>query len=85
MPATPRILWELSITYKAMALEDKAQDQLTQIVQLGPRIGGDYFQIAKLSVDIGNPEKNTSLATDLHLEKLPPLLSLTKVMGSAYW
>ncbi len=70
MPATPRILWELSITYKAMALEDKAQDQLTQIVQLGPRIGGDYFQIAKLSVDIGNPEKNTSLETDFAFGKI---------------
>ena len=51
MPATPRILWELSVTYKAMALEEKAQEALVRLVDLGPEAGGEYYQIAKLSVD----------------------------------
>ncbi len=51
IPSHPRILWELIVTYKAMALEKKAQEKLVHLVGLGPVTGGEYYQIAKLSVD----------------------------------
>ena len=51
MPSHPRILWELIVTYRSMALEKKAQEQLSHLVDLGPVKGGEYYQIAKLSVD----------------------------------
>jgi len=70
MPATPRILWELNITYKAMALEEKAQEKLTQIVALGPKNGGDYYQIAKLSVGNSNAKKNTVETSDFSFGRI---------------
>ena len=51
IPSHPRILWELIVTYKSMALEEKAQEKLIRLVALGPVAGGEYYQIAKLSVD----------------------------------
>ena len=64
MPASPRILWELNITYKAMALEEKAQEKLTRLVELGPEKGGEYYQIAKLSVDADTPGQTAWEAYD---------------------
>ena len=64
MPATPRILWELSVTYKAMALEEKAQKALIRLVDLGAEVGGEYYQIAKLSVDAGTSQKTAGKPAD---------------------
>lgn len=70
MPGTPRILWELHITYKAMALEEKAQEKLTQIVALGPENGGDYYQIAELAVGNSNAQKNSVETTDFSFGRI---------------
>lgn len=51
LPSHPRILWELIVTYKSMTLEEKARGKLSQLVELGPVAGGEYYQIAKLSHD----------------------------------
>lgn len=64
IPANPRILWELSITYNAMALEKKAQEKLARLVQLGPEKGGEYYQIAKLSVDADTPIQTAGEPSD---------------------
>ncbi len=64
VPANPRILWELSVTYKAMALEEKAQEKLTRLVELGPGEGGDYYQIAKLSIDTDTPSQPAEAISD---------------------
>jgi len=47
-PQNPRVMWELSLTYKSMSLQQKAENELTKIMDLGESRGGEYYQIIKL-------------------------------------
>ena len=61
-PQNPRIMWELYLTYESMALEKKAADELTKIINLGEDKGGEYYQIIKLktgpSIESGTGKKS---------------------------
>lgn len=49
-PGHPRILWELATVYRAMALPDKAEEALGELVALGPSQGGEYFELGAHSL-----------------------------------
>lgn len=50
-PQNPRVMWELYLTYESMSLKQKAEDELTKIMELGEDRGGEYYQIIKLKKD----------------------------------
>ncbi len=47
-PQNPRVMWELYLTYESMSLLQKAENELTKIMNLGEDRGGEYYQIIKL-------------------------------------
>ena len=49
-PNKPRLLWELHLTYEVMALHQKSQDELNNIIGIGKELGKDYWEIAKLKL-----------------------------------
>ncbi|MEE2808815.1 MAG: hypothetical protein VYB73_05835 [Verrucomicrobiota bacterium] len=61
-PQNPRIMWELYLTYESMSLQQKAGDELKNIMDLGEDKGGEYYQIIKLKTDpnSGSGKKNKS-------------------------
>ena len=61
-PQNPRVMWELSLTYKSMSLQQKAENELTKIMDLGEGRGGEYYQIIKLKK---NSDRETEKRKDL--------------------
>ena len=58
-PNKPRLLWELHLTYEVMALHQKSQNELNNIIGIGKELGKDYWEIAKLKLT-KNQNINTS-------------------------
>jgi tetratricopeptide (TPR) repeat protein len=61
-PQNPRAMWELHLTYVSMSLQQKAENELTKIMDLGEDRGGEYYQIIKLkkNSDDGSETKKKS-------------------------